>query len=359
MIAVVKHLLILTCSVSVLANSQSEQNIPNNNKQSEKNHIIGDKFQNPHSGAIDKSLFKFLKIRFFGDQEWADHVALAETVPLYQAPLIPQAVSPNQIAITWLGHSTFLIQIDDYNILTDPIFSDRASPVDFAGPKRLVPHVIDYSQLPKIDAVVISHNHYDHLDSKSINMLANNTRYHVPLKLGAWFEEHNISSELIHEYDWWQSMSWRGLTIQAMPSQHWSGRGLFDRNKTLWASWLIEVGGQTVWFAGDTGYNKFDFRKIGDAIRAEYGGLDIALIPIGAYEPRSFMKEQHVNPAEAVLIHQEVGAQTSIGMHWGTFPLTAEPPAQPITDLDIAKDAAQLAKNAFITLKIGETFYFK
>ena len=291
---------------------------------------------------------------------WADHAALADTVPLQPFKRFAESPIDDQIEVTWLGHSTFVIRVGQRVILTDPMFSDRASPVSFAGPKRYIPHVMDYQKiheyLPRIDAVVISHNHYDHLDEASIKLLGNSTQYIVPLKLGAWFEDNNISSNNVTELDWWQDTlikkdkSKQAIKITALPSQHWSARGLFDRNETLWASWLIEVNGKTIWFAGDTGYNDKDFKQIG-----QHSQIDLALIPIGAYEPRSFMKEQHANPEEAVKIHQDVGAKLSIGMHWGTFPLTAEAPIRPVEDLAKALKQQNLSPQVFKTLSVGQT----
>ena len=318
-------------------------------------------FQNPHLGPIDKSLFKFLRVRFFGDIEWADHAALAKTIPIQPFKRFADTPRNDEIEVTWLGHSTFIIRVGKAVVITDPIFSDRASPVSFAGPKRYIPHVIDYEKihefLPNIDAVVISHNHYDHLDEKSINLLGNKPYYAVPLGLGKWFENEGIIGEKVSELDWWQDIQLtsndakqRNIRLTALPSQHWSARGLFDRNKTLWASWLIEINGKRIWFAGDTGYNNQDFKQIGEAF-----DIDMALIPIGAYEPRSFMKAQHVNPAEAVQIHQDIKAKYSIGMHWGTFGLTAEAPIRPVEDLSEALKAANLSSDVFTTMKVGQT----
>ena len=323
-------------------------------------HYDGDGFKNPHLGAIDKSFFKFLKVRFFGDMVWADHASLADTVPVQPFKTFVEGPITDSIEVTWLGHSTFVIRIEDKVILTDPMFSDRASPVSFAGPERYVPHAMDYSVLhtvlPQIDAVVISHNHYDHLDEASIALLGNKTRYLVPLKLGAWFEDVGIDANKITEFDWWQEQTINGIKVQALPSQHWSARGLFDRNKTLWASWAITVNDQTIWFAGDTGYNQFDFNQIGARLAQP---INLALIPIGAYEPRDFMGPQHVNPNEAVQIYKDIGAKKAIGMHWGTFPLTAETPIRPVEDLAEALHQKQVSSSDFITMKIGQTIVLK
>lgn len=308
-------------------------------------------FTNPHIDEPDKNFFSFLRMRFFGDEQWADHEALAEQIPV-QPVDIERITSPqNKLQVTWLGHSTFLIQYQGKNVLTDPIFSDRASPMSFAGPKRYIPHVIDYTKLPPIDAVVISHSHYDHLDVEAVEILVNNTHFFVPLKLKQWFIDQDVSAKNVTELDWWQSQEHNGVSLQALPSQHWSARGIGDRFETLWASWSIKIADKHVWFAGDTGYNPIQFKQIGDAVSA----VDLALIPIGAYAPRWFMQTYHVNPEEAVQIHQDIGALKSIGMHWGTFPLTAEPPAEPPQKLDEAKQRMQIDDQAFITMVVGQT----
>lgn len=315
-------------------------------------HHTADGFQNLYVKDPDKSVFDFLAMKYFGDDVWADHAARAGEVPTVDLdPKILQS-PPAALQITWLGHSTFLLQRDGINILTDPIFGDRASPFPFAGPKRYVRHAIDYALLPKIDYVVISHNHYDHLDTVAVERLGNQPVYLVPLGLGPWLAEHGVRPERVREMDWWAKASFASLEVQAMPSQHWSARGLNDRRETLWASWLLDIAGRKVWFAGDTGYNDVQFKEIGQAA----GGIDVGLIPIGGYLPRDFMRSYHVNPEEAVLIHRDIGARVSIGMHWGTLPLTAEGPGDPALELARQRKAHGLAPDSFITMAIGGTF---
>ena len=314
-------------------------------------HHTADGFKNLHIADPDKTFFNFLFMKYFGDTEWADHEARAAEVPT--RPVDPQSLSPaaGDMTITWLGHSTFLIQWAGKNILTDPIFANRASPVTFAGPKRYIPHVIDYAELPSIDYVVISHDHYDHLDRTAVSLLGDGPFYLVPLRLKAWFVENGVSTTRVSELDWWDQADFPDIRFQAMPAQHWSGRGPFGRRKTLWASWLIELDGTKLWFAGDTGYNPVQFKEIGRAT----GGVDVALIPIGGYVPRWFMGPYHVNPEEAIKIHRDIGATTSIGMHWGTFPLTAEGPIDPQRELEKQKALYGMAPGAFITMTVGET----
>lgn len=334
----------------------SSEEIPKWFDETKAHHYFNDKgevrFRNVYLEDKDKTFFDFLRMRFFGDTPWADHVSLSETVQT-QAANIEQILSPpDSPLVTWLGHSMFLVQYQGKTILTDPIFSDRASPVSFAGPKRYVPHALDYSRLPDIDIVIISHNHYDHLDAKAIRLLGQNVHFYVPLGLKAWFLSQNIKDAKVSELDWWETVTIdENIKIEALPSQHWSARGLGDRFATLWASWAISFSDFKMWFAGDTGYNAKVFKPIGEHLKE----VDLALIPIGAYAPRWFMQDYHVNPEEAVKIHQDVKAKQTFGMHWGTFPLTAEAPTEPTERLLEALDASGLKRHVFTVMAIGES----
>lgn len=248
----------------------------------------------------------------------------------------------------WIGHSTALMHINGKNILTDPIFSDRCSPVQFAGPKRYSNPAISIDSLPKIDLIVISHNHYDHLDYQTVKRIGNSALWAVPLGLKKWFNNQGI--EQVVEMDWFESYKYAGIKVNCLPSQHWSKRTVFKSFDTLWSSWAIEVGNFKFWFAGDTGYNDVQFKAIG----RDYGPFDLAAIPMGAYEPRWFMKNFHVNPDEAVQIHLDVDSKKSVGIHFGTFVLTTEPIFDPIKKLKIARQKYELKENHFIIPKIGE-----
>ncbi|NMP15493.1 MBL fold metallo-hydrolase [Thalassotalea sp. Y01] len=306
-------------------------------------------YTNNHVAHSNKSFWDFVSMRFFGDEEWNDPMPYKDKVPS-QEPNKQQINNAQHNQVTWLGHSTFLIQANGTTILTDPIFSDRASPVSFAGPKRLSKAPLAIDQLPNVDFVIISHNHYDHLDEGSIVQLGSKPHYFVPKGLKAWFVDLGIEDNKVTEMAWWQEHRFNEQTnITATPSQHWSSRSLFDRNKTHWASWLIEIDGYTVWFAGDTGYNDKDFKEIG----ARSGDIDLALIPIGAYAPRDFMQLYHVNVEEAVQIHHDIGAKYSIGMHWGTYPLTAEPLLEPMQTLEKLTNKGEDIN--FTSMAIGET----
>jgi N-acyl-phosphatidylethanolamine-hydrolysing phospholipase D len=230
--------------------------------------------------------------------------------------------------LTWVGHATFLFQLNGYNVLTDPHFSRRASPLSFMGPERTTPPGLEIKDLPLIDVVVISHNHYDHLDKQSIQSLIKRQEnkqpvFFVPLKLKKTLQ--NFGATNIIEHEWWQVSKYKQLEIHSVPVQHWSKRSLNDTNKTLWCGWVIKSKNFQYFFVGDTGYSK-DFENI----KKKFGPMDLASIPIGAYEPRWFMKDSHCNVEEAIQIHKDIKSKKSIAMHWGTFQLTDEPMDEPI-----------------------------
>ncbi|MCS6945282.1 MAG: MBL fold metallo-hydrolase [Sutterellaceae bacterium] len=263
----------------------------------------------------------------------------------------------NHFAVTWIGHATALVRIGAVNVLTDPHFSARASPVQWAGPKRHQPPGVALADLPRIDIVLISHNHYDHLDEASVRALAAQPGgpplFVVPLGIERWLSEVGITNA--RALDWWEHTEAAGVTIHLTPAQHWSRRTLRDANTTLWGGFVIEgmAGGalRRVYFAGDTGYSEPLFRAIG----ARFAPIDLALLPIGGYEPRWFMRAQHVDPEEAVRIHRDVGARRSLGVHWGTFQLTDEPLDQAVHDLAVARQRLGLDPDAFVTLRHGQT----
>lgn len=255
---------------------------------------------------------------------------------------------PRKIQVTWIGHSTFLIQVAGVNILTDPIFSDRASPLSFAGPRRRVAPGVPFESLPPIHAAVLSHNHYDHLDRPTVTGLGRRVRFFVPLGLAAWFKENNLTR--VDELDWWQSASLGAVRLHCVPAQHFSMRTLFDRDRTLWSGWVLETPAGNLYFTGDTGYCPH-FKEIGQRL----GPMRLALIHIGGYQPGWFMRPMHVNPEEAVRIHQDVGSRQSIGMHWGTFKLTDEPLGEPPLFLQRALKKAKIPEAKFVVFAIGET----
>lgn len=253
--------------------------------------------------------------------------------------------------VTWIGHATFLVQMDGVNFLTDPIWSERASPLSFAGPKRLVAPGVAIEDLPPIDFVVISHNHYDHLDLPTLVALAerdSNTRFIVPLENGPLLRKNGI--ETITELDWGGSFDVKGVTVYCTPIQHWSKRSLNDTRKSLWSSWAVIGESRRFFFAGDTGY--FDgFAQIGQLL----GPFDAAAIPIGAYEPSSMMRPSHMNPEEAAQAAIDLNTKAAIGMHFGTFNLTQEPIDEPPKRFRAAMAETALGESGGLVMKIGET----
>ena len=266
-----------------------------------------------------------------------------------------------QPALTWIGHASMLAQFGGLNVLTDPVFSERVSPFSFIGPKRHQPPALTAANLPHIDLVLVSHNHYDHLDEASVRALnaqaGGPPLFVVPLGIKAWMGGVGITN--VVELDWWQSHRVGAIEVVLTPVQHWSGRSLNDRMATLWGGYAVFAPDLHLFFSGDTGYSK-DFTDIrarfADRQRPEQGGgFDVALIAVGAYEPRWFMASQHVNPAEAVQVHLDLGAKQSVGVHWGTFPLTDEALDEPPRALAQARRDKGLADDRFVVMAIGET----
>jgi L-ascorbate metabolism protein UlaG (beta-lactamase superfamily) len=261
-----------------------------------------------------------------------------------------ELVSDQTDYAVWIGHATYLINNGDINILTDPIFSKRASPIGFAGPKRMIPPVMTLSDLPKIDAVVVSHNHYDHFDIWSLKKLSKlnpETIFMVP----AGDQKRLIKAGVknVIEMNWWESFKVSNTAFHFTPVQHWSKRGLFDRNKSLWGGWFMQTDNLALYHAGDTGYSS-DFKTTYERL----GAPDYSFIPIGAYDPRWFMRDSHVNPEEAVQIALDLKTAHSFGMHWGTFTLTDEPVLEPPVRLEKALIDQNLEPDFFRTPKPGE-----
>lgn len=253
-------------------------------------------------------------------------------------------------SLTWLGHAAFLIRLGGRTILTDPFLSDHASPVAPLGPRRFAPPALAPEKLPPIDVLLLSHNHYDHLDLPTVEALPGKARIEVvlPLGLGPYFTGRGYRR--VHELDWGDEAMLGPLRVKALPAIHFSRRTLLDRNQTLWTSYAIESAGSRLYFAGDTAYGPA-FRELG---RSE-AAFDAALLPIGAYAPRELMRASHATPEEAVRIGREVGARRVVAMHWGTIQLTDEPPFEPPGRFRAAARAAGYADALAWVMAIGET----
>ncbi len=255
------------------------------------------------------------------------------------------------IRITFINHSTFLIQVDGLNILTDPIWSKRASPFQWVGPKRMKLPGIKFEDLPRIHVVILSHNHYDHLDLQTMRMVfgAHHPRIITPLGIKSFLDQQYITGAT--EADWWGEFELNNtVQIQLVPAQHFSGRGLLDRDATLWCGYVIKTSKGNIYFAGDTGYKKQLFQDIG----SQCGPIKISLLPIGAYIPNWFMSPIHTSPEESIKIHLDVQSQSSIATHFGTFPLADDGLDEPVEALHSARRKYNLQPEEFLILKEGE-----
>lgn len=263
----------------------------------------------------------------------------------------PAPVALDALSVTFIGHASFLIGIGGRWFITDPVYSDRASPFSFAGPKRVRAPGLSLDELPKLDGILVSHNHYDHLDRDTLRELDRRFQAPVVTSLGNAGLIGGAGPRVVTELDWWQSHSIGGVEITYVPAQHFAARGLFDRNTTLWGGFVLRAQGRTLYFSGDSGYCPH-FKEIGE----RFPGIDLSLLPIGAYEPRWFMRIQHMNPEEAVQAHLDLGTRRSIGMHYGTFAgLTDEGIDDPVTALAAACTTHGLGEGDFGTLEVGRT----
>ncbi len=264
-----------------------------------------------------------------------------------------QSVELNSAAedgVWWLGHASLLLRLNGQFILTDPVFSHRASPLPFVGPVRKTPAAISVAALPPLDALVISHNHYDHLDDATVRQLLRRfpqLTVFVPLGLGAWFRRRGAKN--IVELDWWQHYHFQGVTYTAVPAQHWSMRTLWDRDRSLWCGWVFEGQNRRFWFSGDTGYTPELL-----TIAQRLGNFDAIAIPAGAYAPEWFMATHHMDPQSAVALWQQLGMPRAFPIHWGVFELADESLDDPIQKLNHALSDVAGNNNKFYILKIGQ-----
>ncbi len=266
----------------------------------------------------------------------------ADRIPVRRDGL--PSVAPAQTAVTWVGHASYVLRIGGLTVLTDPVWSNRIPGVR----PRLTPPGVDWADV-RADAVVISHNHYDHLDAPTIRRLPRGIMLLVPGALGWWFRRRGFTN--VHELDWWKSVRLDGVRFDFVPSHHWSRRTLTDTCASLWGGWVLTgPDGQRIYFAGDTGYGHY-FTEIA----ARYPGIDVALMPVGAYLPRWFMRPVHMSPEEAVLATATLGATYMATMHWGTFVLSAEPLLAPVEEARLAWDAAGRPRENLWDLAVGES----
>ena len=334
-------------------------------------HFDGARFFNPDgqaplSGGSRRNFFS----RWASATErapWPDHVRVAPTVP-------PRRVEGEEMRVTWIGHSTVLIQTQGLNILTDPIWSERASPFPVIGPRRVRAPGVRFEDLPRIDLVLVSHNHYDHMDLPTLRRLWQRDRPHIVTSLGNDTILRNAGVPAF-AYDWgeqfvaWQNgsvssgeeadmcgLGWFGCVrrygVIVERVQHWGSRWMTDRNRALWSGFTVRLPGGNIFFAGDTGWGG------GSWVReaAGHGPFRLAIIPIGAYEPRDFMRTHHVNPEEAMAIFEGLNPVRALGVHWGTFQLTFEPIDQPRQRLAALRRARGLADDRFVAVEAGRSF---
>src|ERR1700730_7202508 len=276
-------------------------------------HFDGKRFYNPDAPQAP-SLLEALRWKLTSRPEASPHFIsdLEQSIP-------PRRVEGSELRTTLVNHATVLLQQRGSNILTDPIWSERAGPVSWISPRRRRKRGGSWDDKPSIDAVLISHNHYDHLDLPTLRRLAarGDSTFIVPARGAGLLRSENIGP--VHELDWGESLPLPGFTIHCVPALHFSSRGLYDRNLTLWCGYVIECQERLVYFAGDTAFGPH-FAQIWE----KFGSPDLALLPIGAYQPRWFMSPVHMAPDEAVRVHEILGAKTSIAIHHGTFQLADE-----------------------------------
>jgi len=307
-------------------------------------HFDGHRFAN-QDPVRDKGFRDFLKWQLNREAgPWSD------SMDVRPGPPPPARVGRGDLRVTFVNHATVLIQMDGLNILTDPTWSDRSSPVSWAGPRRVRPPGIRFEDLPPIDVVLISHDHYDHLDIPTLKRLAKERgpRFFVGLGNRQLLVENGIADA--HEIDWWQSLPVNDeVRLTSVPVQHFSGRGTCDRNKTLWTGYVIEGPAGAVYFPGDTGWGRHF-----EQVRERFGAIRLACLPIGAFRPRWFMAPVHLSPEDAVRAHRTLGASTSMAIHFGTFPLGDDGQDEPVAHLMQALADSSVSPERFWVLGFGE-----
>jgi L-ascorbate metabolism protein UlaG (beta-lactamase superfamily) len=314
-------------------------------------HFDGLRFFDP-DGAPPKTLGEVLRWQFGGDRQRA---VWPEWVPSPHADIPPPRVDGDKVRLSFVGHASWLIQTSGLNILVDPVWSARASPFTWAGPKRHNDPGIAFDALPKIDVALVSHGPYDHLDVATLSKLTARFSPRVITPLGNDIAMRGADEAIKAEaFDWHDRVELGNhVAVTLVPTRHWSARGMFDRNKSLWASFVLETPAGKLYIVCDSGYGDGKhFRRVAEA----HGPLRLAILPIGAYEPRWFMRNQHMNPADAVKALADCGAEQALAHHHGTFQLTDEAIDAPLIALGEALDEAKVARECFVALKPGQVF---
>ena len=307
-------------------------------------HCDGERFFNPHA-RDERSIGEVIAW-----QRTREKSPWPGAVPLTAYPPPPTSVAAGRVAVTHIGHATFLLRTADAVILTDPVFTSHAGPLGRFGPRRVRQPGIPLDALPPLDLIVVTHNHYDHLQPASLRGVATRGTPSAVTSLGVGPLLRKAGLARVTEFDWWQEAAVGSTRITCVPAQHFSARTPWDHNRTLWSGFVLRSGGVTIYFVGDTGYSP-QFEEIGRRVP----GIDVALVPVGAYEPRWFMKPVHVNPEEAVRIHRDVRPRVSVAMHYGTFQLTDEAIDAPLRALDAARAAHHIPPTEFRVIDFGET----
>jgi L-ascorbate metabolism protein UlaG (beta-lactamase superfamily) len=304
-------------------------------------HFDGRRFFNP-TGLVAQPFAAVPRMLMEPRQPWPQRI----DVPPHRPPALDGAAA----VVTFVGHATFLIQTPAGNIVTDPVFADRAGPFSLVGPRRVRPPAVRFADLPPIATVLLSHNHYDHCDRRALAALARRFDPIVVTPLGNGRLVRAAGIRRVVELDWWDQTGAASVPIAATPARHFSARTPFDRNRALWGGFVLTLGGRRVYFAGDSAYGTF-FADV----RRQHGPIDLALLPIGAYEPRWFMQSVHMNPAEAAQAHLDLESRQSVGMHFGTFQLTAEAIDDPPRALAAACRERGIDPAAFRSPAFGES----
>ncbi len=310
-------------------------------------HFNGKVFMNPYD-KVKRPFSKFLKWQWDRNPaQWPDHIE----VERYD---VPPRTFEGGIRISYIGHATVLLQVDGINIITDPVWSKRASLFQFIGPKRVIDPGVKFDDLPKIDLVLISHNHYDHMDKHTIEKLVtrDNPKFIVPLGNDTIIKSF-ASKVNVEGLDWFGSSEYESLVINVVPAVHWSSRFVVDRNKALWSGFVIESSAGNIYFSGDTG---FESGKIYDLVRDKFGDMKLSLIAVGAYEPRAFMKTAHNNPDDGMKVFNKLNSEYGVAVHHGVFQLSDEGIEEQLQDFSRALKENSVSPKAFRMLKVGESW---